>query len=205
MKKQLHAITTENLGSSHLIRIAKEIQSYIDFLHLRKKEMSAKQLYEIVVELEQNGFPLGKIIINDRLDVALVSHVGGVQLASHSLPVSEVKRMFPKLRVGCSVHSFNEAIQAERGGADFLLYGHIFPTSSKRGIPPRGVGELREMAKRLKTPIIAIGGIQPDNAWIPLEAGAAGIAVMSGIFGQQDPRKAAKRYQEQIQNWGERE
>jgi thiazole tautomerase (transcriptional regulator TenI) len=74
VKKELHAVTTRDFRSSDLIRIAVQIEPYIDFLHLRRKDMPAKQLYEIVMELNRSGFPHEKIIINDRLDVALVKH-----------------------------------------------------------------------------------------------------------------------------------
>ncbi len=117
-----------------------------------------------------------RIIVNDRADVAAAMYVYGVHLAYHSLDVAQAKAVFPGLAAGKSVHSADEAVLAEEEGADYLIFGHVFPTASKPGMAARGVEALREVIAKVKVPVIAIGGLTPLNAAEVLDAGAAGIA-----------------------------
>lgn len=192
---QLHLITDGKKTKVELVAILSEVHESVDFIHVREKHRSANEVFELVDELIRSGVRPGKIIINDRVDVAHVLNVGGVQLAFHSLGVSEIRRNFADLRVGKSVHSYEEAIQAERDGADFILYGHIYSTSSKEGLIPKGLMELRRLTKSLRIPVIAIGGITPDKLKELRVSGAGGIAVMSGIMDAEDTVQAAKSFQ----------
>ncbi|KMJ57962.1 transcriptional regulator [Bacillus sp. LL01] len=192
---QLHLITDGKKTKEELVAILTEVHDSVDFIHVREKHRSANEIFELVDELIRLGVRPGKIIINDRVDVAHVLNVGGVQLAYHSLGVSEIRRSFPELRIGKSVHSYEEAIQAEMDGADFIMYGHIYTTSSKDGLLPKGLMELRRLTRSLKIPVIAIGGIAPDKLQELRATGAGGIAVMSGIMDAEDTINAAKAYQ----------
>lgn len=192
---QLHLITDGKKTKEELVAILSEVHDSVDYIHVREKHRSAKEVFELVDELIRSGVRPGKIIINDRVDVAHVLNVGGVQLAYHSLGVSEIRRNFPELRVGKSVHSYEEAIQAELDGADFILYGHIYSTSSKEGLNPKGLMEFRRLTRSLKIPVIAIGGITPDKHQELRASGAGGIAVMSGIMDAADNVHAAKAFQ----------
>ncbi|TYS60917.1 thiazole tautomerase TenI [Sutcliffiella horikoshii] len=192
---QLHLITDGKKTKEELVAILSEVHESVDFIHVREKHRSAQEVFELVDELIRSGVQPGKVIINDRVDVAHVLHVGGVQLAYHSLGVSEIRRNFPELRIGKSVHSYEEAIQAEIDGADFILFGHIYSTSSKEGLVPKGLMELKKLTKSLKVPVIAIGGISPDKLQELRASGAAGIAVMSGIMDAKDNVRAAKAFQ----------
>ena len=192
---QLHLITDGKKTKEELAAILSEVHESVDFIHIREKHRSANEVYKLVDELIRSGVPPGKIIINDRVDVAHVLHVGGVQLAYHSLGVSEVRRNFPELRVGKSVHSYEEAIQAERDGADFVVYGHIYSTSSKEGLIPKGLMELKKITTSLEIPVIAIGGITPYKLQELRSAGAGGIAVMSGIMDANNNAHAVKAFQ----------
>lgn len=126
-------------------------------------------------------------------DVAVVFGVKGVQLAHHSLSVRKVKHHFPSLSIGCSVHSIAEAMEAEESGADYCIYGHVFATGSKVGVPPRGIESLRSVVNHVNIPVIAIGGIHSNNAEQVLKSGAQGIAVMSAVFFADDPVSEAKK------------
>jgi thiazole tautomerase (transcriptional regulator TenI) len=192
---QLHLITDGKKTKEELVAILSEVHGSVDFIHIREKHRSANEVYELVDELIRSGVRPGKIIINDRVDVAHVLNVGGVQLAYHSLEVFEIRRNFPELRVGKSVHSYEEAIQAEMDGADFILYGHIYSTSSKEGLIPKGLMEFRRLTRSLKIPVIGIGGITPDKLQELRASGAGGIAVMSGIMDAEDKVHAAKTFQ----------
>ncbi|WP_066327146.1 thiazole tautomerase TenI [Anoxybacteroides amylolyticum] len=197
MKKQFHVISTGRQSTEQVVAIASEIHLYVDAIHLREKTKTAKELGEMIESLLLHGVPKEKIVVNDRVDVAAVYGVK-VQLAFHSLSVRQVKECFSSLSVGCSVHSLDEAKEAEHSGADFCIYGHVFPTASKRGVPPRGIEALAQIVNAVHIPVIAIGGIQPHHVPSVWEAGAAGIAVMSGVFFAEDPLREVKRYAQMI-------
>ncbi|CAG9622588.1 thiazole tautomerase TenI [Sutcliffiella rhizosphaerae] len=194
---QLHVITDGKSTMEELSKKIADIHHQVDFIHIREKQRTATEIVGLVTGLINNGIPPKKLIINDRVDVAHVLNVGGVQLAYHSLEVSEVRRFFPELKVGRSVHSLEEGLQAEREGADFVIYGHIYRTDSKPGIAPQGLQKLRETTRVLDIPVIAIGGIIPENVSEVLATGARGVAVMSGIFSSPDYKKAVIAYRSQ--------
>lgn len=191
---KLHIISTGRQKPKQLADIIGVIHPDIDFIHLREKMKTAKEVYEMVELLTDKKVPLSKIMINDRVDVACASNVKGVHLAYHSLPVEIVKRKFTDLTVGCSVHSIQEAQIAEQQGADYVIFGHVYSTQSKPGIIPKGLEQLRSVSESVSIPVIAIGGITPANIRDVIEAGAQGIAVMSGIFEAEDPLEAVQQY-----------
>ncbi|NSL50619.1 thiazole tautomerase TenI [Calidifontibacillus erzurumensis] len=194
MKKELHVISTGRQSIDTLIEIVTEIHPFMDGFHVREKKLGAKQVFEIIERLAERGVPLSKIYVNDRIDVAVCSQVRGVQLTYESLPVDIVKKYFPNLRIGCSVHSLEEAIEKEEQGADFLIFGHIFETASKPGIAPRGVNRLSEICEAVTIPVLAIGGIRLDNIQKVMETKSSGVAVMSGILESRNPLETIQAY-----------
>ena len=132
----------------------------------------------------QSSAPLGtgsdcaRVLVNDRLDVALAAGAGGVHLGGQSMPVSTVRQLAPRpFVIGVSCHSLGEAIAAESAGADYLLLGPVFETPSKLKYgPPLGLDELRKVNARIRIPVLALGGITVERVRPCLEAGAAGIA-----------------------------
>ncbi|AST90439.1 thiamine phosphate synthase [Sutcliffiella cohnii] len=193
---KLHVITDGKKTNEELTNILRSIHPYVDRIHIREKEKTARELAQLLEQILKSGVPANKLIVNDRVDVAQAFSVRGVQLAFHSLDVQLVKQSFPRLEIGCSVHSIEEAAYAEKNGADFLLYGHIFTTSSKLGQQPRGIDNLKEMTEKSSVPIIGIGGITPKNLKQVASTGASGVAVMSGIMESKNPVLMAKRFQE---------
>ncbi|WP_349409415.1 thiazole tautomerase TenI [Pseudalkalibacillus sp. SCS-8] len=198
MQPQIHVISTGTQTIEHFTKVIGRIHQEVDFIHIREKDRPARELVEMVKQLAEHEVPLEKIIINDRVDVAAVSEASGVQLAHHSLQVSEVKKAFPDLLIGKSVHSIDEARAAQQQGADYLLYGHIFETASKPGLEPRGLDGLKELTRSIDLPVVAIGGIAPENTKEVIRAGASGVAVMSGILKAKDPQVAAEKYRKRI-------
>lgn len=196
MRPEIHLVSQGDMNLESLLAIAAGVHPFVDFIHLREKRITAKELLRLVEEMAEHGVPLGKMIVNDRLDVALASGTGGVQLAGHSLPATAARRLAPGIRLGCSVHSPEEAALAAREGADFCLYGHVYASASKPGLPARGVGGLQAAVRACPVPVIAIGGIGPELAGEVLRTGAAGFAVLSGICGAEDPVSAARAYRE---------
>ncbi|GLB61651.1 thiazole tautomerase TenI [Cytobacillus sp. NCCP-133] len=202
MKKQLHVISDGKLSLEAFAEIAGEVEPFVDRFHLREKHRTSRELYGGVELLIGKGVPIKKLVINDRADVAW-AFKAGVQLAYHSLPVHVAKKHFPDLIIGCSVHSPDEANKAAKQGADYILFGHIFETDSKKGVSPKGIKELEAVKKSSVIPLVAIGGMKPENISEVLEAGADGIAVMSAIMQARDPVRAAKEFSKKINGEGQ--
>jgi thiamine-phosphate pyrophosphorylase len=127
-------------------------------------------------------------MVNDRLDVALSEHTGGVHLGENSLPVHDVCKWLDanpdlaerdKFLVGVSCHSVQAAVSAAGDGADYLLFGTVFATPSKVAFgAPQGLQLLAEVCRAVSIPVLAIGGITVDNASACFAMGAAGIAAI---------------------------
>ena len=197
MRKQLHVISDGRLPLKAFADIARMVEPFADKFHLREKHRSSREIYEGVELLIEAGIPLHKIVINDRVDVAWAWKTG-VQLAFHSLPVHVVKEQFPGLMIGRSVHSPKEAQTAANQGADYLLFGHVFDTDSKKGIPPRGTEAIKAVKKGIDIPVLAIGGMKPENVHEAIKAGADGIAVMSAILQGENPHETAKIFSRKL-------
>lgn len=199
MKKELHVISTGKQSEEELLEMLFLIYPYITAFHIREKERTARELSTLITKLLDIGVPPSKLMINDRADVAECFGTRGVQLPYHGLDVKHVRRAFPRLTIGCSVHGIEEARYAEENGAHFLMYGHIYPTASKKGKLPQGLQRLNEITSNTSLPVIAIGGIQPRHVQEVIHAGASGIAVMSGILESDSPLDAVKAYQQQLE------
>jgi len=195
---QLHLMTTGQQSRETLERTLPELATYVDRIHLREPHWSARELVTCIELLMKRGVPAERLIVHDRLDVALVTGIG-IQLTTRSIPVDRVRSRFPELRIGQSVHSLTEAAAAEQAGVDYVMYGHIFETGSKPGVPPRGLHALKQIVDQTTIPVVAIGGINPDNLQEVLATGCSGVAVVSGILGQPSPLEAADRFQEVMQ------
>jgi thiazole tautomerase (transcriptional regulator TenI) len=188
---EIHLISNGKQSFRELIDIALTVEPYINRLHIREREKSAQEIIDGIVMLRRAGFPLQKLVMNDRIDIAIVTSITNVHLGYRSIPVEHVKHHFPFLHVGCSVHSVEEAIAMEKDGADYVMYGHLFATNSKLNIPPRGLEDLHVLNEKLSIPVIGIGGITPANCAL---VQGTGIAVMSGILEANDSLEQAKMY-----------
>lgn len=197
-RKQLHVISTGKQSVEELVKISKSVYPYLDMLHLREKQWTGKEMAEAIDRLVAAGVPFKKICVNDRADIALIKNVRGVQLGHQSADISLVKSAFPSLQIGASVHSVEEAKQATISRADYLLYGNIYSTSSKRGMPGRGLASLEKVVQSVPIPTIAIGGITPERVCEITGTGAKGVAVLSGILLSTNPLDAARSYYKQL-------
>ncbi|AIQ46282.1 hypothetical protein R70723_10620 [Paenibacillus sp. FSL R7-0273] len=196
---EIHLLSDGKLAAEPFAVLAAAVHPQVDYIHLREKKLSARGLYQMAVGLLRAGVPAGKLIINDRLDVAMAVGAAGVQLAWHSLPAAPARLAAgATLRLGSSVHSVQEIRDAGCQGADYCLFGHVYPSTSKPGLRERGLAQLKEAVLAAGVPVIALGGITPDNAPEVLQAGAAGIAVMSGICGADDPFAASQAYRNAV-------
>ncbi len=133
--------------------------------------------------------------MNDRVDVALAAEADGAHLGEAGLPVPAARRavaLRERFLIGRSVHSLEGAREAAHAGADYLLFGNVFATASHPGKEPAGTEMLARVAAGVPVPVIAIGGITPENAAECRRAGAAGVAVISAILDVPDPEAAAR-------------
>ena len=195
---EFHVVSTGRQEPEQLAKVVGFIHPFIDAIHIREKLKTAKEIHHLVELLAENKVPLSKIIINDRIDVAYVTKVKGVQLAYHSLPTKLVKQQFPKMSVGCSIHSIEEAKIAQEQGADYVIFGHVFPTNSKPELAAKGLDQLKMVSNSVSIPVIAIGGITPARCRDIVDSGASGIAVMSGVLEADNPLQAVKEYQAKL-------
>jgi thiamine-phosphate pyrophosphorylase len=162
--------------------IVEAIQAGVDLIQIREKDLATRELLELVRSaVEAARRTATRVVVNDRLDVALAAGAAGVHLGGRSLPVAVVRRHVDRsFLVGASCHSLEEATEAEAGGADYVVLGPIFETPSKLVYgPPLGLEKLREVAARVKMPLLALGGVTVERVGACRQAGAAGVAGIS--------------------------
>lgn len=167
-------------GGDVLPLLAQAVAAGVDLIQIRERDLEASWLLALArATLERCAESATRILVNDRLDVALAAGAG-VHLPAHGLPVADVRRHYPDLLIGASTHNLDELRRAEAGGADFAVFGPVFETASKRDYgAPLGLEKLAEAARAVKIPVLALGGVTLKNAPACLRAGAAGLAAIS--------------------------
>ena len=190
---QLHLVTDSRLGPEALLgAVGAAANNGVDWVQVRDHSASAHDLFGLSRRIVSICRPLGvRVAVNDRIDVGLAVGADAVQLGSRSLPIAVAKRIAGRMQIGASVHSSSEAAEAESDGADWVTFGHFFPTDSHPNEPCRDIAELKIVANAASIPVIAIGGIGVDQVSTVVEAGAGGIAVISAILDAPDPGRAA--------------
>ena len=197
-RRSLPLSTSADAHRLLLDSIASAAAAGVDWIQLREKDYSGKEWTRLVREsLERvaSSGSLTRILVNDRLDVALACGAGGVHLSENGIPIAEACRLrdeYFALRrpardflIGLSCHSLGAALGAARAGADYIYFSPIFFTPSKANYgPPQGVERLAKVSAAVNLPVIAIGGITQHNARECFKAGASGIAAIR-LF--QDP------------------
>jgi len=196
---RLYVITDEQVGRgrSHLQIAEAAILGGADVLQLRDKESSGGRLFRVALQLRkltrEAKIPL---IVNDRLDIALAVDADGVHLGQADLPASVARRIMGSGRIlGVSAETVAEAVAAEKDGADYLGVGPVFEARGTKpdAGDPRGLELIAEIRRHCRLPIVAIGGIDAENARKVLEAGADAAAVISAIAAADDIVEAARR------------
>lgn len=187
-------------------RIHAAIEAGVGAVQIREKDLPTRNLLELASAAAGRARSShSRIIVNDRLDVALASGSHGVHLGTRSMPVQAARHASPKgFLIGASCHSLEEAIAADSGGADYILLGPIFETPSKAAYgPPLGVEKLAEVAGKVRAPVLALGGITVDRVATCLDHGATGVAGIR-LFQEGDSIAARVRDLQEIFNAAEK-
>lgn len=204
MDLSLYVITDSQLlqGRSH-IEIAKAaIAGGATAIQFREKDMSTREMIDIAREIRVLTLRTGvTYIVNDRVDVALAVDADGVHVGQDDMPAPLARRLIGKEKIlGVSASNLEEALKAEREGADYIGVGSIYSTASKPDAgTPVGLGVLAEIASRVSIPVIAIGGIKEENVGEVIKGGARGVAVISAIVLAPDMEEATRRLRRRIE------
>jgi thiamine-phosphate diphosphorylase len=170
------------------------------WIQIREKDLDARALVSLTrFALAETRTTAALTLVNDRLDVALAANAAGVHLGEKSLALETVvewRRSAGRLDflIGVSCHSLESARTAERGGADYIFFGPVFVTPSKVAFgAPQGIGRLREVCAGVAIPVLAIGGVNLENARECIGAGAAGVAAIRLFQDSADTAQLAAR------------
>lgn len=169
------------------------LRAGVKCIQYREKDLSRRQIYENAVTLREltRSFD-ATLIINDHPDIALAVEADGVHLGQDDLPLKEARKIMGCRIVGISTHNFDQAKEAELGGADYIGFGPVFHTTTKDAGPPKGTGNLRTVKDNVNIPVVAIGGINLDNISSVISAGADAVAVATAICKGDVAANAAK-------------
>ena len=174
-------------------QVAQAVAGGVNLVQLREKDLSGRALLKLASELRAAIGHSALLLINERVDVAAAARADGVQLGEDALPAKAAREILgPEALIGRSVHSEQGAQLAEAEGADFLLVGAMYATSSHPGHEPAGPELIKRIAASCSIPLMGIGGINEANLGPILEAGAQGVAVISSILAAPDPEQAAR-------------
>ena len=188
---------TQTRGRDLVVVVGECLAAGLPAVQVREKDLGAADLAVLCRRLLEPARAVGAmLVVNDRVDVALAVGAGAVQRTHASLPVDDIRAIAGRrLRIGASVHSLQDAVDAELEGADWVTYGPVYETPSKRPYgPPQGLALLADVARGLRIPVIAIGGITPERVKDVREAGARGVAVISSILAADSPADATRRF-----------
>jgi thiamine-phosphate diphosphorylase len=181
------------------------VEAGFDAVHLREKDLPGRDLVEAARHLKRVINDGARILINERLDVAIIVGAHGVQMGEQGLSPLDIRAVCgDSILIGRSVHDESGAERAALEQADFIIAGNVYPTRSKPGREGRGLGFITRVAEAGGLPVIAIGGITPERVPEVIQAGAYGVAVISGILAAPDPSTAAQAYRLALDEVGAR-
>jgi len=186
---RFHLLVDSHHDLALLPRLA---EAGVDGFQVRAKSLADDELVAFTESVVAAVRPLGgRVIVNDRVDVALAAGADGVHLGAHDLPIAHARRLAPDLLIGGTCRNRAAVQTACDAGADYVGFGPVFATSSKDGLP-RALGVDAISAATGLLPLVAIGGIDATNAAAVRQAGAHGIAVIASVWASPDPVAAVK-------------
>ena len=203
----VYPVTCERLsqGRSNVEVLRAVIQGGSKIIQLREKHYAKRDLYSLALKFREITTRAGVLlIINDHVDVALAVDADGVHLGQEDLPVQVARMLAPELLIGASTHSLEQALQAEKDGADYINIGPIFPTTTKKGVKSvLGAEAIAKISPHIKVPFTVMGGIREDNIEEVLAKGARRVAMVSSITKAADIAGKVKFLKEKIVRFSE--
>ncbi len=186
----LYVVITEAFcaGRSSGDVLAGVLDAGVRIVQLREKNCSDEVLYRQALKFrELTARANALLIIDDRIDIAQATGADGVHLGQDDLPVEAARPLVPEIIIGCSTHSIDQAVAAQRAGADYINIGPIFPTQTKTGaVKPLGLEMIGSVSAHLTIPWTVMGGIKPSNIESVLERGAKHVAVVTAVTAAHD-------------------
>ena len=172
------------------------LQGGVSAILVRRPHATAREVYDITRQLRPATRQAQcRLVVSDRVDVALAAEADGVHLGARSLPITATRRILPaEMLVGCSTHDLDEVDRAESEGASYVFLGPVFETESHPGAVGIGLEHLREAVLRTEIPIVAIGGITERNAELIGRTAAAGAAAIRAFSTTPDPAVTARAF-----------
>ena len=182
--------------------VEKALRGGATMLQLREKELDEESFFKEAVELQElcRRYKV-PFIVNDNVDIALRMGADGIHVGQHDMEAADVRRLIgPDKILGVSAQTVEQAILAEKMGADYLGVGAVFPTGSKDDADDVSHETLEQICRSVSIPVVAIGGITVDNISELSGRGLAGVSVISAIFAQPDIEAATRRLLEETRN-----
>lgn len=176
------------------------LKAGVRLVQFREKEGDDRVKYNKAIQFRKitNNYN-ALLIIDDRVDLALMVDADGVHLGQSDLPISEVRRIAPDLIIGASTHSLAQALKAQEEGASYVNIGPLFPTQTKTtSVSPLGVEALKKIVPHLKIPFTCMGGIKLNNIDEVLKHGAKHVAVVTAVTEAEDIQVAVQKLRERI-------
>lgn len=200
----LYLITDRNqtAGRPLLEAVEAALSGGVRAVQLREKDLPTEELYDLAWEIRALTSRYdARLLINERIDVALAVEADGVQLGINSLPVTAARRIAPDLLIGYSSHGVGEAAAAIAKGADFVTFGPVFPTPSKAAYgEPVGLAQLERVCNLPTGDLVfALGGVKQSNLSQVTAAGCYRVALISDILAAPDPAAAAEAFRRGLQ------
>ncbi|MFA5479717.1 MAG: thiamine phosphate synthase [Candidatus Muiribacteriota bacterium] len=190
-----------DLRDNHFETIELALKGGARVIQLREKNLSDSVLLEYAEKIRKLTLEYNALfIVNDRIDIAILSKADGIHLGQDDLSIKEIRKITrKKIIVGKSTHSPEQALKAEKEGADYIGVGPVFWTASKKNVcDPVGLDYVKWASENIKIPFVAIGGIKLHNVEKVLENGAKSIAVITEITQSKNPEKTARDFIEKI-------
>ncbi len=187
----LYLVTDPSAGEKTEEIVKEAVAGGVTMVQLREKTAGSLSFYERALRLKRvtrkAGVPL---IINDRTDIMLAADADGLHVGQSDLPAAVTRRLIgPDKILGVSAHTVEEAVRAEKDGADYLGVGAVFPTATKKDAESVSYETLKEICETVSIPVVAIGGIGEHNIGKLVGSGIRGIAVVSAIMNAENPEK----------------
>ena len=195
---KLYLITDRHqTGGRELLQVIGEaLEGGVRMVQLREKDLSGKALYALAMQVRKLTSSYGaKLLINDRIDIAMAVNADGVHLPSNSFTPKDARNLLGRERlIGVSSHSEEEAVRAEKEGADFISFSPVYYTASKAAYgKPQGIERLKAVCNKIDLPLFALGGIVAENISDVMSTGAYGVAMISALVAADDVKKSTEQ------------